>query len=596
MPSIASLFVNLSANSAAFKTDMDKAARAVNSSSTRINKFLGTMDRGFLGLRKSVANSAKSMISFRGAMASLIGAGGFGLMVKQSLDMADSIGKTADKLGISTAALQEYRIAADLSGIAQNNLDTALQRFTRRSADANKGNAALKATFDTLGVSLQDAAGNMRPTEDLLNGVADGLSKVQNPAERLRLAFQLFDTEGVAMVNLLRDGSAGLEEVRQKVRDLGLVIDDDLIRKSESAKDRLTLLGAVIKTKVTVEILRLAPQINDLADKFTKALPNIIKATGVFIELADGIGSVFSILSDTYDLMKNGGFDEGTGGAALFGSKRERAVREEIAVWDDLQKQLNLLETKGSTGNNFVNLSSGNSDWSSMANKAEKSIESLSNTTSTMANLTKSSTERAGAEYDSLGRRITSVTEDIKDTTASSMSGVEDSLLNAAATGKASFKDMTASIINDLARITIRRSVTNPLANVFGGVIDSFFSGGGGSTSLSSIKPVSTPTATAAPLPARARGGPVIGGNPYLVGERGPELFVPNSSGGIVPNNQMGGGMVVNQTIHLSAGVPQAVQAEVARMLPAIKSHTTAGVIEAIDRGGVMARKTGARR
>jgi hypothetical protein len=43
----------------------------------------------------------------------------------------------------------------------------------------------------------------------------------------------------------------------------------------------------------------------------------------------------------------------------------------------------------------------------------------------------------------------------------------------------------------------------------------------------------------------RASGGPVMGGSPYLVGERGPELFVPSTSGSIVPNNRMGGGTTV---------------------------------------------------
>ena len=41
-------------------------------------------------------------------------------------------------------------------------------------------------------------------------------------------------------------------------------------------------------------------------------------------------------------------------------------------------------------------------------------------------------------------------------------------------------------------------------------------------------------------IKARALGGPVSGGQPYLVGERGPELFVPQVSGGIVPNNSVG--------------------------------------------------------
>jgi len=38
---------------------------------------------------------------------------------------------------------------------------------------------------------------------------------------------------------------------------------------------------------------------------------------------------------------------------------------------------------------------------------------------------------------------------------------------------------------------------------------------------------------------AMAMGGPVIGGSPYIVGEKGPELFVPGSNGAIVPNNQV---------------------------------------------------------
>jgi len=42
----------------------------------------------------------------------------------------------------------------------------------------------------------------------------------------------------------------------------------------------------------------------------------------------------------------------------------------------------------------------------------------------------------------------------------------------------------------------------------------------------------------------RAEGGPVMGGRGYIVGERGPELFVPGSSGSIVPNNRLGGGPV----------------------------------------------------
>jgi TP901 family phage tail tape measure protein len=53
---------------------------------------------------------------------------------------------------------------------------------------------------------------------------------------------------------------------------------------------------------------------------------------------------------------------------------------------------------------------------------------------------------------------------------------------------------------------------------------------------------------------ARATGGSVMGGSNYLVGERGPELFVPNTSGTIVPNHRMGGGATINVVVNAGMG------------------------------------------
>jgi hypothetical protein len=59
-------------------------------------------------------------------------------------------------------------------------------------------------------------------------------------------------------------------------------------------------------------------------------------------------------------------------------------------------------------------------------------------------------------------------------------------------------------------------------------------------------------------LPARANGGPVMSGTTYLVGERGPELFTPSSSGNITPNHAMGGGGNTI-TVNVNGGDPDAV-------------------------------------
>jgi hypothetical protein len=75
------------------------------------------------------------------------------------------------------------------------------------------------------------------------------------------------------------------------------------------------------------------------------------------------------------------------------------------------------------------------------------------------------------------------------------------------------------------------------------------------------------------PTGMKAIGGPVQAGSPYIVGERGPEMFVPSRSGSIVPNNKMGGGMVINVDARGSsdpAAVRQQVELGIAQAAPYI--------------------------
>ena len=81
-------------------------------------------------------------------------------------------------------------------------------------------------------------------------------------------------------------------------------------------------------------------------------------------------------------------------------------------------------------------------------------------------------------------------------------------------------------------------------------------------------------------------------GQPYMVGERGPEMFVPNQSGSIVANNSMGAGsgVVVNQTINVTTGVQSTVRAEIAGLMPQIAQAAKGAVADARVRGGNFSR------
>lgn len=101
--------------------------------------------------------------------------------------------------------------------------------------------------------------------------------------------------------------------------------------------------------------------------------------------------------------------------------------------------------------------------------------------------------------------------------------GMEDALVSFVQTGKLDFKSLANSIIADLIRIQIQNSIMKPLAQATSGMsLSGMFSSAG--NFLSGL--------------FKADGGPVAGGQPYIVGEQGPEWFVPNGAGSIIPNGK----------------------------------------------------------
>ena len=120
---------------------------------------------------------------------------------------------------------------------------------------------------------------------------------------------------------------------------------------------------------------------------------------------------------------------------------------------------------------------------------------------------------------------------------------ISDSMARAGRSGALSMQTMAEDILNSLARIAVDEFVTGPLESL----IEQGLGGIGEA------------------IGARASGGPVIGGERYIVGENGPEVFTPGRSGGISP---MGGGPVVNVTINASgadaAGAARRSQGQIA--------------------------------
>lgn len=122
----------------------------------------------------------------------------------------------------------------------------------------------------------------------------------------------------------------------------------------------------------------------------------------------------------------------------------------------------------------------------------------------------------------------TKKTKEMVDSVWSNMSSAIDNFVK---TGKLSFSDLARSIIQDLIAIQMKAQATGLFNMLVNSVI------GGGGMGPSQTAPALDSSFNQYLANPKAAGGPVSGGSPYLIGEKGPELFVPSGSGTIIPNN-----------------------------------------------------------
>ena len=178
----------------------------------------------------------------------------------------------------------------------------------------------------------------------------------------------------------------------------------------------------------------------------------------------------------------------------------------------------------------------------------------------------------------------------------------EQSFMQFTQTGKFAFKDMITSMLQDLSRLIFQMTVIQPLfggakanggtGGIFTNMVSSLVGGlfGGGSK----VKMYGSSFG-----PAFANGGQTPANQPFMVGERGPEIMSFDRPAYVTPNHEIGqgggGSVVVNQTINISTGVQSTVRAEIAQLMPEIRRQSQNSVMEAISRGGRMSKAVGAK-
>lgn len=488
-------------------------------------------------------------------------------LVKVNVDFMDKLGKTADKLGIEVEFLQAMRFAAEQTGVKVEALDMGLQRFIRRTAEAAKGTGEAKRAFEMLGIQLKDNNGNLRDIRDIFFEVADGIQNTKSSADKVFLSFKFFDSEGVALVNTLKNGADGLREFEQEAENLGIIISRQSIAKAEMFANSLNVLKkqfTALSANITSAFI---PILNDLSGKMTTLLADMKGGETTFENFGKNLAvSILTFMRSAF--VGFIGFIDGIQeklekfarskiGQQIFGDlfseeDKARARFEEMQYYySNLQKRFMDIDLGGAVlPENMPKraqellaeiqrvkplLIEMSKQFEEVAPEDNPIIKFFDNAIQKVQDfklefdkpvedkLTQDMSEKVSAFVDSIGN----TTDAISDLTINTMKNFEDSIIEGLKNGKFAFKDFADFVIEQILRIAIQEAILKPIT----GKVESFFGG----------------------LFGRASGGPVNSGQAYIVGERGPELFVPSGNGNIVPNNQMNsvasGGTTVNFNI-----------------------------------------------
>ena len=280
--SLSSLVVDLILRAGGFETDMKRAANSA--------------DRNAKRMRKSFSDAGKK-IGTALAAGITVGAAAIAAGVKSAINAADEIGKTSQKIGISTESLSSLKLAADLSGASFEKLKSGVVKLS----DGLDVNAKL---FDAIGVSVKNTAtGDFLPMDTILRKVADVFKSLPDGVDKTRLAVDLFGRAGADLIPLLNGGAAGFDEIRKKSDEFGATVSSKTAQAAADFNDKLTETKAAIGGVFLGLAEDLLPTLTDLATQISS--PQFRDGFGAIVTGAvNAAAAVANLISATGNLVK----------------------------------------------------------------------------------------------------------------------------------------------------------------------------------------------------------------------------------------------------------------------------------------------------
>jgi hypothetical protein len=248
----------------------------------------------FNSVRDNLAKLGDQSDRVKGLLAGLgvsLSAVGFVAMIKHAIDTADELNKLSQKIGISVEALSTLRFAAQLSDVSLETLQKGIKGLSQLMTEANTGIGDGAVVFDALGISVKNADGSMKSTQDVLLQVANVFANLEDGAVKTSLAVKLFGKSGMEMIPFLNQGAAGINQLTAEAERLGLKLSTETAQSAEVFNDNLTALKAsssALGISLSREFL---PELINISNAMREAVAEGGKLKALWVGLG-GVGNL----------------------------------------------------------------------------------------------------------------------------------------------------------------------------------------------------------------------------------------------------------------------------------------------------------------
>ena len=547
-------------------------------------KMSGTVKDGFGVL---TGNFSK-LGSLMGAIPGPIGVVGqavgdaLGGMIQRTIDTTIAFDKLSQATGASVEFLSGFTEAADDVRVKSETVSAALSIFSKKLGGVEDAMDGSGQTAGAFAQKLKDLGITTDNMEEALFQVADVFKEMPNGVDKAALAVSLFGKQGAALIPILNKGRDGIKEMMQGAKETGKVIDQELrdkVIKLAEAQDKLNDSWGGIETRMGAELIPAFLNVTEGVNKYIVAVGKANKDTPI-------LERFFMGLNASVNLFDTGALAHLNGSFAEFGGKIG-AIARDMGGGGQLSAGIGSIgKAFGELVNPVKSAAGVMGDWSAAAGDIAGRI---------------ASSVGPLKDYASAMTTTATPTNDFKDSIAGVNSGLGllpeklskaqgAAALYRLAVGDVSFETWSAdratrAVTQALTDMQITkpqavamwqeiRDKTTPIPDIMGrigqsgkdamtdignmgaalGKINSKevtltfdaqqtqnFIDANGRYASTTDKNVTVSINYSDNDPfggnARAKGGPVKKSKPYLVGEQGPEMFVPYTSGYIVPNS-----------------------------------------------------------